>query len=158
MFELKKWEPLRELSGIQRELDDLFRKTFGGITPSFGAEEWKPSVNCYTREGRYIVEADLPGVKPEDLDISVTGNVLTIKGERKAEWEEKKEGHVFHESSYGSFERSMTLPEGVNAEKVHASYRDGVLELTMPAKEAALPRKVKVEVEKESGHKGSKAA
>ena len=158
MFELKKWEPLRELSGIQKELDDLFRRTFGGITPSFTGEEWRPSVNCYTREGRYIVQADLPGVKPEDIDISVTGNVLTIKGERTAEWEEKKEGHVFHESSYGSFERSMTLPEGVNAEKVHASYRDGVLELTMPAKEAALPKKVKVEVEKETGPKGRKAA
>lgn len=156
MFEIRKWEPVRELSNIQRELDEFFRRTFGSLTPGLLKEEWHPAVNCYMKEGKYVVEADLPGIDPKDIDVSIVGNVLTIKGERKAEWKEEKEGHIFHESTYGSFARTLTLPEGVEADKVHASFRNGVLELTMPAKKAVLPKKVKVEVEGET--KSKKAA
>lgn len=155
MFELKKWDPFRELSTIQRDMDDLFKRVFGSLTPTslFRREsfkgEWYPSLDCYMKGNQFIVHADIPGVDPKDVDISVAGNVLTIRGERKADIEEKKEGFLFREASYGSFERVLTLPEGADTTKVHASYRNGVLELTMPAKAEALPKKVTIEIEKE---------
>jgi HSP20 family protein len=77
----------------------------------------------------------------------VTGNILTIKGERKSVVDEKKKGYLFHETSWGHFERSLTLPEGVDASKVHATCKNGVLELTMPTKAEALPKKVSIEIE-----------
>lgn len=153
MFELKKWDPMRELSTVQRDMDELFRRVFGTLTPSIfrvGREfkgEWYPAVECYMRNGQFVVHADLPGVDPKDVDVSIAGNLLTVKGERKAEWEKKKEGYLFHEASYGSFERTITLPEGVKSDAVHATYKNGVLELTMPAKAEALPKKVKIEIE-----------
>ena len=160
MFELKKWEPLRELSTIQREMDELFRRTFGSLTTGLFRREWAgvwcPDIDCFTSYGQFIVHADIPGVDPKDIDISITGNVLTIKGERKSEVEKEKGEVVFHESAYGSFERTMTLPEGVDATKIHASHRNGVLELTMPTKAEALPKKIKVELEE--GKSGKKAA
>ncbi|MFQ5465585.1 MAG: Hsp20/alpha crystallin family protein [Thermodesulfobacteriota bacterium] len=158
MFAIRKWEPFKELSTIQSELDDLFRKTFGSLTPGMmmRGEMWRPSMNCFMRDGSYVVQADLPGIDPKDIEVSVVGDTLTVKGERKTEWKKKKEGHIFHESSYGLFERTLQVPEGVEADKVHATYKNGVLELTMPAGKAALPKKVKVEVEEEKI--GSKAA
>ncbi|MBI5644124.1 MAG: Hsp20/alpha crystallin family protein, partial [Deltaproteobacteria bacterium] len=99
---------------------------------------------------QFIVHTDLPGVNPRDVDISITGNVLTIRGERKSDVEEKKEGYLFHETSFGTFDRVLTLPEGVDASKVKATYRNGVLELTMPAKAEALPKKVPIEIEAET--------
>lgn len=147
MFEIRKWEPMRELSTIQRELDDFFRRAFGSLTPGLFKEGWHPAVNCFMKENKFYVQADLPGIDPKDIEISITGNLLTIKGERKAELKEEKEEYLFHESSYGRFERTLTIPEGVETDKVHASFKKGVLELTMPAKRAALPKKIKVEVE-----------
>ncbi|GMR05176.1 MAG: Hsp20/alpha crystallin family protein [Thermodesulfobacteriota bacterium] len=150
MFELKKWEPIRELSSIQREMDELFKKTFGSLTTGLLGSgfkgEWCPDVDCYTKDGKFIVHADLPGVEPKDVDVTITGNMLTIKGERKSDEKTKKGGYIFRESSYGSFERSMTLPAGVDSNKVHATYKNGVLELTMPVKSEALPKKIKVEL------------
>jgi HSP20 family protein len=159
MFELKKWEPLRDLSTIQRDMDELFRRMFGGLTSTSLLRkegEWYPVMDCYMKGNEFIVHADLPGIDPKDVDISVTGNVLTIKGERKSDVEEKKEGYLFHETSYGKFERSLTIPEGVDSTKVHARYTNGVLELTMPAKAEALPKKINIEIE--SGETKKKAA
>jgi len=158
MANLKKWEPFRELATIQREMDDLFRRVFGSLTPAnlFRREvkgEWFPTVDLYMKGNELVVHADIPGVDPKDVDISVTGNMLTLRGERKAEIEEKKEGYLYHETSFGGFERSITLPEGVDTTKVRASYNKGVLEIRMPAKAEALPRKVKIELEE-----GKKAA
>ncbi len=165
MFELKKWDPLRELSTIQRDMDDFFRRTFGSLTPTSFFRKggtlstgWYPTMDCYMKGNKFIVHADLPGMEPKDVEVSVSGNILTIKGERKSEVEKKKEGYLFQETSYGSFERSLTLPEGVDSTKVHAVYKNGVLELTMPAKAAALPKKVNIEIEAGEAKKGEKAA
>lgn len=158
MADLRKWEPFRELANIQKDMDDFFRRVFGGLTPTslFRREirgEWYPTLDLYMKDNKLVVHADIPGVDPKDVDISVTGNMLTIRGERKADFEEKKEGYLYHETSFGGFERTVTLPEGVDTTKIHASYNKGVLEITMPAKAEALPRKVKVELEE-----GKKAA
>ncbi len=162
MFELKKWDPFRELSTIQSEMDDFFRRTFGSLSPLgiFRREGevrggWYPALDCYMKGNQFIVHADLPGIDPKNVDISVFGNVLTIKGERKSEVEEKKEGYLVHETSYGAFERSLTLPEGVDTTKINAKYRNGVLELTMPAKAEALPKKVTIEIEAGEGKKAA---
>ena len=160
MFELKKWEPLRELSVIQREMDELFKRTFGSLTTGLFRREWTgewcPDVDCYTKDGMFVVHADIPGVEMKDVDISVAGNILTIRGERKSEVKEKKGEYFFHETTLGRFERMLTLPEGVNTENIHATYKFGVLEVTMPAKAEALPKKIKVELEE--GTAGKKAA
>ncbi|MFQ5736526.1 MAG: Hsp20/alpha crystallin family protein [Thermodesulfobacteriota bacterium] len=141
------------MSIIQRDMDDFLRRTFGTLTPmslfrrTGERGELYPAMDCYMKDNKFIVHADLPGIDPKDVDITITGNVLTVKGERKSDVEEKKEGYLVHETSYGLFERSVTLPEGVNTSKVHATYKNGVLELTMPAKAEALPKKVTVEIE-----------
>lgn len=158
MLELKKWEPLKELSTIQKDMDEFVRRFFSSMTPAglFRRElvaEWYPSVECFIKKNVFTVQADLPGIDPKNVEISITGNVLTIKGERKAAYDEKKEGYLFHEACYGAFERSMTLPEGVDTSGVHAAYHNGVLELTMPTKAEALPRKIKVEVVEEKMEK-----
>lgn len=156
MADIRKWEPFRELAGMQRDMDDLIRRVFGGITPSlFRREfrsEWYPAVDSYMKDNQLVVHADIPGVDPKDVEISVAGNVLTIKGERKADFEEKKEGYFYHETTFGGFVRTVGLPEGVDTSKIRATYKNGVLEISMPAKAEALPRKVRIEEE------GKKAA
>ncbi|OGQ59677.1 MAG: hypothetical protein A3J24_10215 [Deltaproteobacteria bacterium RIFCSPLOWO2_02_FULL_53_8] len=152
MLELKKWEPLKELSTIQRDMDEFVRRFFSTMTPAglFRKElvsEWYPTVECFIKKNVFTVQADIPGVDPKDIDISITGNVLTIKGKREAAHDAQKEGYLFHEACYGAFERSMSLPEGVDSTGVHAVYRNGVLELTMPTKVEALPKKIKIDVE-----------
>jgi len=151
MLELRKWEPMRELSTIQKEMDELFRRTFGSLTSGLFRREWKgqwcPEFDCYTKDGKFIVHAYLPGVDPKDVDVTIAGNILTVKGERKSDVTEKKGGYIFHESSFGEFERSITIPEGVEVDKVHATYTNGVLELSMPAKAEVMPKKIKVELE-----------
>jgi HSP20 family protein len=98
---------------------------------------------------KFLVRVDLPGIDLEDVDISVVGNQLTIKGERKLSKEEKEAEKYFCEVCYGSFVRTLTLPEGVEIDKIHAGYHNGILEITMPAKGVALPKKITVEVEEE---------
>lgn len=166
MFELKRWDPAKELSNLQRDMDDVIRRVFGNLGsispinlfrregPAKG--EWYPVIDCYMQDNKFIVHADLPGVDIKNVDVSITGNILTIKGERKAELEEKKEGYLVHEACYGSFERMLTIPEGVDTSKATAGFKNGVLDLTMPCKAEALPRKVRIEIVE--GKEGRKAA
>jgi len=101
--------------------------------------------------GTFHIQAEIPGVQKDNLDVSVDGNVLTLKGERKSEEETKEKDFSLRESQYGSFMRRLTLPEGVNTEKIHASYHDGILEITMPTeKKISTGRKVMIEGREES--------
>ena len=117
-----------------REMEDRFHNLFPDISSSFETNVvgFSPSVN--TREGDYAyhVEVDLPGVQKKDIKVEVKDNRLTISGERKSKKEVKEEGYYRLESSYGKFERSFTLPDGVDSENVKASCEDGVLEVTLP--------------------------
>jgi HSP20 family protein len=149
MFGLRKWDPFTELGTLHRDVDEIFRRTFGSIAPGFLRGEWYPAIESYMEGNRFLVRADLPGIDPKDVDISVIGNQLTIKGERKIRKEEKEAEKYFCEVCYGSFARTLTLPEGVEMDKVHAGYHNGVLEISMPAKGVALPKKITVEVEAE---------
>lgn len=154
-----RWEPFRglgrELSTLHREMDELFRKTFGLTSESaFERGMLTPVVNTFMEGKNYCVEAELPGIDKKNLDVSIDGNVLTLRGERKESAERKEENYLIRESQYGSFVRRLTLPEGVNTEKIHASYENGVLRISMPMeKKVAAGRKVLIEGPEEYGRK-----
>jgi HSP20 family protein len=107
---------------------------------------WAPAVDIYETEHELVVKADLPEVDPKDLDIRVENNILTIRGERKFEKNVNQENYLRVERAYGSFARSFTLANTVNAEAIKADYQNGVLTLTIPKKEEAKPKQIKVTV------------
>ncbi len=154
MFPLTRWSPMRDITSLHRDIDELFGRVFGrteGLVPSLFMERYTfPAIEFARKGDNLVVRAELPGVNPKDVDVNVTGNLLTIKGERRQDEETKREDYYMREISYGAFERTITLPEGVNADKIEASYKGGVLELTMPAEAAVKGKKVHIEVEEPS--------
>jgi HSP20 family protein len=145
---LVRWEPVREITSIQSEMNRLFNTFFDTPTAGNGsaARRWIPAMDLVETDDHFVLKADLPGLKEEDVNIEVEENVLTVSGERKAEHEDKREGYVRVERSYGSFRRSLTLPEGVDAEAVTANFDNGVLEVRIPKPEERKPRRVAIQV------------
>jgi HSP20 family protein len=145
---LVRWEPVREITSIQSEMNRLFNTFFDTPTTGNGntARRWMPAMDLVETEDDFVLKADLPGLKEEDVNIEVEENVLTISGERKSEHEDKHEGYVRVERSYGSFRRSLTLPKGVDAEAVTANFDNGVLEVHIPKPEERKPRRVAIQV------------
>jgi HSP20 family protein len=109
---------------------------------------WAPAVEVFEKEGKFVVKAELPGIKEEDMDISVVDNTLTIKGEKKTESEVKEEDYYCCECSYGSFSRSIALPSNVDAKKIAASYEDGVLGISLPKASEVKPKKISISAKK----------
>lgn len=118
----------------------------------------RPAIETRVEDGKFIVHADLPGIDAKDVDIKVAGDILTIKGSREEKRETKKADYLRREIRYGAFERSIGLPEGIKAEDLKASYRDGVLELTAPMPKEAMPKEVKIQIEAPKGNSEKKAA
>jgi HSP20 family protein len=148
---LIRWEPARELGTIQNEMNRLFNTFFDTPTAAGAANgsamrRWIPAMDLVETENDFVLKADLPGLGEGDVDIELEDNVLTISGERRAEHENRKEGYVRVERSFGSFRRSLTLPEGVNPEAVRATFEHGVLEVHVPKPEERKPRKVAISV------------
>jgi HSP20 family protein len=128
----------------------LFKEAF---SPMHGETEvstrsWAPPVDIYETEDAIVLKAELPGIDPEDVEVRVEDNTLYLKGERKYEKEVNEQNYHRIERSYGSFARSFTLPNSINAEKVKAEYKDGLLTLTMPKREEAKPKTIKIDVTK----------
>ncbi len=143
---LVKWNPYREL---EQTFDDFWGRDWF-TRPLWddrneGVATWKPAVNVYENKENLYIEAQLPGIDMKDVNLSVTDHTLDIRGERKVEHEEKKEGYHFREARYGTFARSFTLPSYVAPEKAKASYDRGVLTLTVPKMEEAKPRVIPIE-------------
>lgn len=139
--ELVKWNPFaEELSSWHRDIDDLFGRFFG--RPELRVTGGVPAMETYRKDGNYVMRFDLPGVDPKDLDVHVEGDVLTIKAERKAE----EKGSEYRETFYGKFERAVTLPHGVKAEKISARYEHGVLELVMPLPVELAGKKIPIQI------------
>lgn len=146
MANLTRWNPFREMMTLRNEIDRLFeetmewptleRRTFGDL-----------ALDLSEQDDAYIVEAAVPGINPDDLDIHITDNVLTIQGEFKQERDEEKKTWHLRERRYGSFTRSVRLPMRVNADEVTADYKDGVLILTVPKAEEAKPKRITVKVD-----------
>jgi HSP20 family protein len=145
---LIRWEPVRELNTIQNEMNRLFNTFFeapgGQSNGPATARRWIPAMDLVETDDEFALRADLPGVSEDDVNIEFEDNVLTISGHRKAEHEERKEGYYRVERSSGAFSRSLTLPEGVDPEKVSASFDRGVLEVRIPKPEQRKPRKVTI--------------
>jgi HSP20 family protein len=146
---LIRWEPARELATIQNEMNRLFNTFFeapGGSSNGQGhpLRRWIPAMDLVETEDDFVLRADLPGLTESDVNIELEDNVLTISGERKAEHEERKEGYYRVERASGTFARSLTLPEGVDPERVRASFDKGVLEVRVPKPEQRKPRKVQI--------------
>jgi HSP20 family protein len=128
-------------------MDQVFGEFFGRTPFSMAATEaiWSPLVDIHETKDAFLLMAELPGVKQEDVEVSVEGDTLTLKGERKREAEVKEDQYHRIERSYGRFERSILLPSVVDPNRVKATYRDGVLEVQLPKKEEAKPKAVKIE-------------
>jgi HSP20 family protein len=146
---LIRWEPAAELNTIQTEMNRLFNSLFdtpGRPSAAEPARRWIPAMDLVETEDHYVLHADLPGMSEKDVNIEVESNVLTISGERRTEHKDEKGGYRRLERAYGSFSRSLTLPEGVNPEAVQASFDRGVLEVRIPKPEQIKPRKVSIAV------------
>ncbi len=145
--QLRSWRPFRELEEMERFLETPsagwpLRLTWRRV-PGNGMA-WAPSIDMYEKKDSFIVRVELPGVNKDDVDISMTGDTLTIKGDRKPPTEVKEEDYQCCEVCYGSFSRSITLSSAVDIDKIEASYGDGILELHLPKVREAIPAKIQI--------------
>ena len=143
-----KWNPFRELHDMQLRLDRVFGEAPFGREAEEGSflTDWAPAVDVQETEKEYLVKADLPEMKKEDVKVGLRDGVLTIEGERKREKEEKDKKYHRIELTYGSFIRNFTLPEGTSSDKINAEFKDGVLKLHLPKDEKAKPKTVDVKI------------
>jgi HSP20 family protein len=149
MASLIKWEPFRDLVSLRDAMDRLFEESVvrvPGLPTVLGGEAL--AIDMYETEDSVVVTTSVPGLDPEDIDITITGNVLTIKGETKVEQKVEKENYIRQERRYGSFRRSVVLPETVLADRAEATYDKGILTLSIPKTEEAKPKTIKVEAKK----------
>jgi HSP20 family protein len=147
-MDLVPWRPFsEEISSLRREMDNLWNRFFGE-TPLARrlTEEWWPSADLSETKDSFIIKAELPGLDAKDVEVSISGNVLTLKGEKKKEEEEKDEHHYRAERYYGSFQRTFQLPANVKADKVEATFEKGVLKVTLPKVEEAKKKQIEVKV------------
>lgn len=147
VWEITPWRPFRELERMRREMDRLWDSFFEPRRKGEEIGEWLPSLDVAETKNEIVVKAEIPGLDPKDIDISLTNEMLTIKGEKKQEKEEKEENYHLIERSYGSFTRSIRLPKEVQSDKISASYKNGVLKVTLPKSEEAKKKEVKIKVE-----------
>lgn len=144
--ELTQWRPFREVSRLRRDMDRFWEDFFGagrrGLRPL--EMEFAPPVDVSETADKVVVKAEVPGMEAKDINISVSGDVLTIKGEKKSEKEEKDENYHMVERSYGTFSRSLALPATVNVDEIEAKYDKGVLTITAPKKAEAKPKAIEV--------------
>lgn len=143
-----KYDPFRELRSLQDEMNRLFMSNYsrggGGNESDLMRGAWSPQVDIFENKDQIVLEAELPGMKPEEVEISIENNVLTLSGERR--FEKKDEGDNFHrvERSYGSFTRSFTLPPTISSESAEAEFENGILRLTLAKREEAKPRRIEI--------------
>jgi HSP20 family protein len=145
MTTLTRWEPWREMVTLRRGLERLFDEPFAPRSwMPWRLDEFEMAVDIAEDENAYIVKASMPGVKPEDVEVTLQNNMLTIKGEAKEDKEFKEENYHVRERRYGSFMRSLSLPAIVKADKIEAKHEDGVLVVRLPKSEVDKPKKIAV--------------
>ena len=145
---VRRWDPFREMAELRATMDRLLNETRN--LPMLSSEEtiWMLPLDVSETDDAYVVKASIPGVNPDDIDITLTDNVLTIKAEVKEEKEVEEARYHLRERRFGVFSRSITLPTAVDADKVEALYENGVLTLTIPKAEEVKPRKIEVQAHK----------
>lgn len=144
---LVRYEPWNALQQLQREMNTLFdnRLPGEGENSNVVTSDWAPAVDIKEEDDRFLVLADIPGVDPEDIEVNMENGVLSIKGERKSEHTEEKEGYKRIERVYGTFHRRFTLPESADPEGITAKSKHGSLEIVIPKRESVQPRRISVE-------------
>jgi len=154
-WELTTWKPFRELAPfrdferMRKEMDRFWDSFLEGTMRRRGEDgtEWFPSLDVSETKNELVVKAEIPGMDSKDIDISLSDGMLTIRGEKKYEKEEKEENYHFIERSYGTFSRSVSLPRDLKHDKISASYKDGVLRVVLPKSEEAKKKEIKIKVE-----------
>src|SRR5436309_6118950 len=146
MRTLARWEPFRGATSLQDHVNRLFNDDFERRGEESSLTAWAPAVDIYETEHELVVKADLLEIDPKDLDIRVENNILTIRGERKFEKKVNEDNYLRVERAYGTFSRSFTLSNTVNADAIKAEYQNGVLTLTIPKREEAKPKQIKINV------------
>ncbi len=142
---IMRWDPFREMISLREAMDRLFEESFvrpPRLWPELGIGQIP--VDMYQTANDIVVKASVPGLKPEEVDISITGDTLTIKGEHKEEKETKERDYFYREHRYGAFSRSLTIPVPVKADKAEATFENGVLTITLPKAEEVKPKQIKV--------------
>ena len=148
---MMRWEPLSDMMSLRNAMDRLFEDSYirpSRLWPELGRGELSLDLDVYQTDNDVVVKATIPGIKPDEVDISLTGDVLTIKGEHKEEKEVKEEDYFRKERRYGSFSRSIQIPVSVKSDKAEAVFDNGVLTLTLPKAEEVKPKQIKVKAKK----------
>jgi HSP20 family protein len=145
-MDLIQWRPFREVTRLRNEMDRLWDDYFGPGRRAFRPleEAWMPAVDVAEAADKITVKAEIPGMEAKDIEISMVGDTLSIKGEKKSEREEKDENYHMVERTYGSFNRTMKLPAAVDPDKVEATYKNGVLTVTLPKQEEVKPKAIEI--------------
>ena len=151
-------QPFRGASSLQEQINRVFHDVVGHAGEESNLTPWAPSVDIYETENELVVKADLPDVNPQNLDIRVENNVLTIRGERKFESKVNEDNYLRIERAYGSFSRSFSLTNSVKSEAIQAGYHNGVLTLSLPKREEAKPKQIKVNVGTQAVNQGQAQA
>jgi HSP20 family protein len=144
MVNLVRWEPFREVISLRQAMDRLFEDSFVGLPRLTMDGSGEFPIDIYQDKKNLVVKAALPGVKPEELDITIADDILTIRGEHKEEQETEEDDYIHRERYYGAFSRSVAIPTKVKSDKAEASFEEGVLTLTLPKAGEIKPRQVKV--------------
>jgi HSP20 family protein len=145
---LSGWSYPLSIDRFRKDMDELFKRFFGDVGyrgPATSMTMW-PAVESFWRDGNWVMRVDLPGVDPSDIDVSVSGNTLTIRASRERHSDERNQESGRREARYGRFERSVTLPRGIKSDQIKAKYEHGVLELIVPAPSEMAGRKVPIEI------------
>ena len=136
-----RWDPYRDITALRDEMNRLFTRSLG---ESAGGSAWTPAMDIFDTEDAVVLKAELPGLSADDIDIEIDDNVLTVKGERRFE-DTVEEGRYYRlERAYGSFQRTVTLPQGVKSEEISADFENGVLHVRIPKADEVKPRKIDV--------------
>ena len=146
---ITRWRPFRDLISIQDEMNRLFDDFFGyrPVRVEWTERVWSPRVDVSENKDNVIIKTEMPGMEKEDVKISIQDNVLTLKGEKRQEKEEKDKNYHRIERSYGSFCRSFQLPTSVKTDKIKANYKDGVLNISLPKTEEVKPKEIPISIE-----------
>jgi HSP20 family protein len=141
---ITRWNPYRDLALMRRSMDRMMDNFFSEGEEYPETVTWGVALDVREKEDEFVVEASLPGVKPEDVDVTFTNNTLTIKGEVRSDEEKEDASYHLRERRYGLFSRSITLPRGINGEAIQASYNAGVLTLHLPKREEIKPKRIEI--------------
>jgi len=143
-----KWHPWGEVDSVRNEMENAFDYFWGRQSDkNWGTGTWQPAVDLVENDNNFLLTAELPGLEKKDISLNIVNNVLTLRGEKKAEKEFKEDKYYRLERSSGTFQRSVTLPTAVQTDKVAAEFKDGVLKVTLPKKEEVKPKQISINVQ-----------